>query len=137
LSEVFGRKKKKEKEEKEEKEEKKKITMSDKKPSWYSQSCAIPFPSPLHQVRQYPPLIMSALALQRYLDLLVKDYSQKLRRNCHKKYLLFAKARQTKNHQSIIKKKEKGKTAGTNHELYFSTEIWPVDFSFGVSIIIR
>jgi len=106
LSEVFGRKKKKEKEEKEEKKKKKKITMSDKKPSWYSQSCAIPFPSPLHQVRQYPRLIMSALALQRYLDLLIKDYSQKLRRNCHKKYLLFAKARQTKTINLSLKKRE-------------------------------
>ena len=132
LSEVFGRKKKKVKKE----EEKKKITMSDQKPSWYSQSCAIPFPSPLHQVRQYPRLIMSTLALQRYLDLLVEDYSQKLRRNCHKKYLLFAKTRQTKT-INLSLKKEKGKTAGTNHELYFSTEIRPVDLSFGVSIIIR
>jgi len=66
LSEVFGRKKKKAKKEKKEKK-KKKITMSDQKPSWYSQSCAIPFPSPLHQVRQYPRFIMSALALQGIL----------------------------------------------------------------------
>jgi len=72
LSEVFGRKKKKAKKEEEEKKKKKKkkkkkITMSDQGPSWYSQSCAIPFPSPLHQVRQYPRFIISALALQGIL----------------------------------------------------------------------
>ena len=44
----------------------------------------------------------------RYLDLLVEDYSQKLRRSCHKKSLLFAKTRQTKT-ISIIKKKREGK----------------------------
>jgi len=131
LSEVFGRKKKKAKQEKEEKEKEKEITMSDQKPSWYSQSCAIPFPSPLHQVRQCPRLIMSALALQRYFDLLVKDCSPKLRRNCHKEYLLLAKTRQIK-----LSEKEKEKTARTNHKLHFGTEIRPVDFSFGVSIII-
>jgi len=126
LSEVFGRKRKKAK-----KKAKKKIMMS-QKPSWYSKPCAIPVPSPVRQVRQCPRLIMSALALQTYFDLLVKDYSQKLRRDGHKKYLPFAKTK-----PSIYQKKEEGKTAATNHKLYFSTEIRPVDFSFGVSIIIR